>query len=136
ARLAAAAPLPLFLYNIPSHAHVGVELETVRRALDFPNVVGIKDSAGHMGFFHRVRQMAAAARPEFAVLIGPEEMLADAVLLGAHGGVCGGSNLVPELYVGLYDAAVRGDLPRVRELHERVTDVSATIYSVGRGGSA
>src|SRR5262245_48113522 len=92
-RLAAELPLPLFLYNIPSHAHVGLELETVRRSLDFPNVVGLKDSAGHMGFFHKVRRIAAAARPEFAVLIGPEEMMAEAVLLGAHGGICGGSNL-------------------------------------------
>ena len=44
------------------------------------------------------------------MLIGPEEMLAAAVLLGGHGGVSGGANLFPGLYVELYEAASSGDL--------------------------
>lgn len=133
--IAAALPLPLFLYNMPSHTKVGFELDTIAQLIQIQNVVGLKDSSGQMIYFHKVRQLAAA-RPDFAVLIGPEELLAEAVLLGAHGGVCGGANLAPHLYVELYQAAARGDLARVRELHERVMQISATVYSVGRHGSA
>lgn len=129
-RIAAALPLPLFLYNIPSHTRVSFELETMARALQLPNVVGVKDSSGQMVFFHKLQRLAAA-RPDFAVLMGPEEMLADGVLSGAHGGVCGGSNLAPRLYVDLYEAASRGDLERVRELHGRVMQISMTIYAAG-----
>jgi 4-hydroxy-tetrahydrodipicolinate synthase len=68
-------------------------------------------------------------RAGFSVLVGPEEMMAECVLLGIDGGVNGGSNLFPSLYVSLYDAASRGDLPKVRELQSRVLDVSQRIYS-------
>src|SRR3970282_2302589 len=68
---------------------------------------------------------------------GPEDLLADAVLLaGAHGGVNGGANLAPRLYVELYEAAVRRDLARVAELHARVVQIVGTLYAVGQHGSA
>ena len=43
--------------------------------------------------------------PDFSMLVGPEEIMAESVLLGAHGGVNGGANMFPELYVSLYNAA-------------------------------
>lgn len=131
-RIAAELPLPLFLYNIPSMTKVSIEPETVARLLHVPNIVGIKDSAAQMISFHKIRRLAAA-RPDFAVLIGPEELMGDAVLLGAHGGVCGGSNIAPRLYVSLYEAAARGDLALSRELHARVLQLSTSLYCVGQG---
>ncbi|HYT94288.1 MAG TPA: dihydrodipicolinate synthase family protein [Gemmataceae bacterium] len=133
--IAAEVPLPLFLYNMPSHTKISFELETIQRTLHIPNIVGLKDSSGQMVYFHKVRQMIAA-RPDFSLLIGPEELLPDAVLAGAHGGVCGGANLAPRLYVDLYEAALCGDLARVRELHARVLGISMTIYSAGPYWSA
>jgi 4-hydroxy-tetrahydrodipicolinate synthase len=133
--IAAALPLPLFLYNMPSHTKVSFEVETVRRALEFPNVVGLKDSSGQMIYFHEVVQ-AIKERPEFSLLVGPEQLLAETILLGGHGGVHGGANLAPELYVSLYNAAVAGDLERVRALHARVMVVASQIYTVGRHGSS
>jgi 4-hydroxy-tetrahydrodipicolinate synthase len=54
------------------------------------------------------------------------------VLFGGHGGVNGGANLFPRLYVALYEAAVRGDVPRVRELQTRVHQVAERLYYVGK----
>jgi len=107
-------PLPVFLYNMPSLTKVPFALDTLRRAMDLPQVVGIKDSSGDMGYFHQVGRLLAE-RPEWSLLIGPEDLLADAVLLaGAHGGVNGGANLAPRLYVELYEAAVRYEPPSDR----------------------
>jgi dihydrodipicolinate synthase/N-acetylneuraminate lyase len=133
--IAAEVPLPLYLYNMPSHTKLTFEPETIARAIQIPTIVGLKDSSGQMVYFHKVR-LLAATRPDFALLIGPEELLAESVLLGGHGGVCGGANLAPRLYVDLYEAARCGDLERVRDLHARVMRISNTIYTVGRYGSA
>lgn len=133
--LAAELPLPLFLYNMPSHTKLNYDLETVARLFEVPNIVGVKDSSANMIYFHKLRTLCAR-RPNFAVLIGPEELMGDAVLFGAHGGVCGGSNLVPRLYVDLYEAAVAGNLHIVRELHAKVLGISSTIYSIGGGASS
>jgi len=40
-------------------------------------------------------------RPDFAVLVGFEDQLLPALLAGAYGSICGLSNIVPELFVGL-----------------------------------
>ena len=128
-------PLPVFLYNMPSHTKVTIEVDTVRRALDLPNVVGLKDSSASMIYFHKVRRLAAD-RPDFSLLVGPEELLAESVAGGAHGGVCGGANLFPRLFVDLYEAASAGDRERVSELHARVIHTSSTLYAIGKHPSA
>lgn len=132
--IAAELPLPVFLYNMPSHTKLTFEPETVARLMELPNVVGLKDSSANMIYFHRLRELAAD-RPDFSLLVGPEELLAEALLLGAHGGVSGGANLAPRLYVDLYHAAVDRDLDRVAELHAQVMRISGALYTVDRDGS-
>lgn len=127
--------LPLFLYNMPGFTKLTFEPETVRKASGLPNVIGLKDSSGNMVYFHRL-QLLFKDYPEFSLLIGPEELLGEALLLGGHGGVCGGANFYPKLYVELYNAAKDGDNRKVAELHETIMLISSTIYSVGRYGSS
>jgi len=124
-------PLPLFLYNMPNRPKPAFEPETVRVAADLPGIVGLKDSSCNMIYFHQV-QFRLEDRPDFSLLMGPEQLLAESVLLGAHGGVCGGANLLPRLYVDLYEAACSRDLARVASLHRIVMRIDATLYSVGR----
>lgn len=133
--LAAHLPLPLFLYNMPSHTKLFYEPTTVRAAADIPHIVGLKDSSANMVYLHKVKSLLAD-RPNFSLLVGPEELLAEAVLLGCHGGVNGGANLFPQLYVDLYDAAAAGDLPTTRALHAQVMRISNSLYTVGKFGSS
>jgi len=128
-------PLPVFLYNMPSHTKLFFEPETVRQAAEIPDVAGLKDSSANMVYFHQL-QYLFRDRPDFALLVGPEELLGEALLLGGHGGVSGGANFKPRLYVDLYDAAQARDLEGVARLHESIIQISTTIYSVGRYGSS
>ena len=128
-------PLPLFLYNMPPLTKVPYELDTVRWAMQQPRIVGMKDSSGSMGYFNRLLELRPQ-RPDWTVVTGPEELLAESVLLGGHGGVNGGANVFPRLYVELYKAAAAGDLKRTRELHSLVIQVVSKLYSVGRHPSA
>lgn len=128
-------PLPLFLYNMPALTKVSFELETIRRAMDEPRIIGLKDSSGNMTYFHRAVGLLQH-RPDWSLLIGPEELLADAVFAGGHGGVNGGANVFPRLYVKLFEAARAGDLARARALHAHVMAVSGSLYRVGRHSSA
>jgi 4-hydroxy-tetrahydrodipicolinate synthase len=128
-KLAAAAPLPVFLYNAPSNTHHMFKPSTVREAADIPNIVGLKDSSGDMIYFHCVRE-SVRDRPNFTLLVGPEELMAEAVLLGGHGGMCAGSNIWPRLYVNLYNAAVASDLDTIRRLQSTVMRLCMTVYRV------
>ncbi len=123
--------LPVVLYNIPSHTKIPLALETVHRAIEYPNVIGLKDSSLDMIYFQRLQQLLYN-QENFSLLVGADELLAQAVLLGARGGVTGGANFYPRLFADLYNAARRGDLAEVRKLQATVMQISATIYEVGR----
>ena len=73
-RLAERVPLPLFLYNMPSHTRVSFAPDTVRQACTVPNIVGLKDSSGDLLYFQTLRR-ATAQRENFTLLMGPEELL-------------------------------------------------------------
>lgn len=128
-------PLPLHLYNMPALTKVALAPDTVRWAMDQPRIAGLKDSSGDLAYFNRLLTLLPA-RPDWSLLMGPEEMLAAAVLMGGHGGVAGGANLFPRLYVDTVAAARAGDLPRTRALHERIMQVSTRLYAIGRHPSA
>jgi dihydrodipicolinate synthase/N-acetylneuraminate lyase len=124
-------PLPLVLYNMPSYTKLVFEPKTVKAAAAISGIVGIKESSGDMVYFNKLLSLLKK-RPDFSLLMGHEELLAEAVLEGAHGGVCGGANLVPQLYVDLYNAAYSKDLPTVESLQKKVMRISKAIYGVGK----
>ena len=124
-------PLPLYLYNMPPLTKVSYELETVRHALDHPRIIGLKDSSGDLDYFKSAAALLPQ-RPDWSLFIGPEEKLLDALQLGGHGGVSGGANLFPKLYVGLCRAFQAGDLARARQLQAQVQRVSRALYRVGK----
>ncbi|MCA9039687.1 MAG: dihydrodipicolinate synthase family protein [Planctomycetaceae bacterium] len=132
--IAGELPLPLYLYNMPSLTKVTFDPNMVKQALDIPNVIGLKDSSGNMIYLHEIIQICKD-RPDFTLLVGPEQLLAESVLLGGHGGINGGANLAPKLYVDLYNAAKAEDMVTVRKLHDQVMQLAMSIYTVGKHGS-
>jgi dihydrodipicolinate synthase/N-acetylneuraminate lyase len=133
--LVAELPLPLFLYNMPALTKVQYELGALRRAMDKPQVIGLKDSSKSMSYFHDAVGLLKH-RPDWSLLIGPEELLADALLAGGHGGIPGGANLFPRLYVQLCEAARASDSHRSRQLHAQVMHISASLYQIGHHASS
>lgn len=133
--LAPKLPLPLYLYNMPVHTKVMIDPNTVKKLSEQPNIIGLKDSSANAVYF-RLVQYAMRDKPDFEMFMGPEEITAEAVILGANGGVNGGANMFPELYVEMYNAAVAKDLNKLKPLQDRIMQISSTIYTVGRFGSS
>lgn len=131
--LAENSPLPLFLYNMPSHAKVNINVETVVNLSDHENIFGLKDSSGNLHYFQEVVH-ALKRNEEFSVLIGPEEILMQSILSGGHGGVNGGANMFPKLYVKMYEASVKRDMDLVIEYQKIILRISSNIYAIGNSG--
>jgi 4-hydroxy-tetrahydrodipicolinate synthase len=73
--------------------------------LDEPTIVGLKDSSGDLNYLQVIRELARV-RDDWSLLVGQEHLLARALELGADGGVCGGANAWPQLFVQIYEAAM------------------------------
>ena len=107
---------------------------TVRELAGRPEVIGFKDSSGDAMRFHRLeRVLSESGIPLF---VGPEELLAESLIMGADGGVPGGANIFPELYVSVYDAVEAGRIERAVALHGRIMDLTAVVYSGSGYGSS
>lgn len=134
-QISASVQLPLVLYNIPQLTKTWFEVDTVRQALEFENVVGMKDSSGDMDYFKKIQEVIAE-HEDCSLMVGPEEKLAEAIRIGANGGVCGGANLFPKLFVDLCNASSIDDEKTTSELHEAVMQVSNSLYGISSGNSS
>lgn len=129
-QLADEVPLPLFLYNMPSHTKIAIEAETVLQLAKHPNMIGLKDSSGNGVYFQSLLN-SLASQVDFTLTVGPEEMMAETMLMGGHGAVAGGANLFPSLYVKLYQAALDRDFEKIQMYQKVVMEVSSKLYGHG-----
>lgn len=122
-------PLPVFLYNIPSHTHVPIDWPTVERAASIEGIVGYKDSSGDMVQFNKVRQATRGIK-DFAMMIGPEELMAESLLMGGDGAIPGGANLFPAVYAHLFKACREKRLDDAMRLNSIIISISKRLYEI------
>lgn len=133
AHVVEALPLPLMLYNMPSLTKVWFEIDTLKKLSRHEQIVGVKDSSGDLEYFGKLVALKKL-RPDWSILIGPEHLTTEAIKLGGDGGVNGGANIFPELFVSLYQATVDEDESKVESLMQQVETLQQ-IYSVGKYAS-
>jgi len=126
-------PLPLVLYNMPSLTKVWFETETLEKLSEIEEIIGVKDSGGDLEYFARAVGLKTL-RPDWSILLGPEALLPAAMRLGGDGGVAGGANVLPRLFVDCYEACVCGDEARVNQLQREIVDFQR-IYDIGKYAS-
>lgn len=122
AAVAKAVPdFPLYLYNNPGVTPniISVDL-VIRLAETFPNYVGLKDSSGALGALFASRSLQNDA---FNAASGSDSLVLASQAIGADACISGNANFVPELVVGTFDAARRGDLDAARKLQALLDEV-------------
>ena len=126
-------PLPLMLYNMPGLTKVWFEIETVKKLTSIESIVGVKDSSGDLDYFAQLCELKNE-RPDWKILMGPEAKLPEAFAVGGDGGVCGGANVAPDLFVSCYRALVNGDQTMIAAARRKIDQFQA-IYDIGKYAS-
>ena len=116
----------------PGLTQVWFAVDTLRELAKHSQIVGIKDSSGDIDYFAKICQLKEL-RPDWSIFVGPEHLLAQAVGLGGDGGVNGGANVDPELFVSACWAALNQDMDLCQEYMKRI-DAFQAIYKVGAPG--
>lgn len=132
--LADRSKLPIFLYNMPSMTKISMSIGTAERLSKHENIIGLKDSSANTVYFQKLRY--TIKKDDFALFVGPEEIMAETVLMGGNGGVNGGANLFPKLYVRMYEASVAHDFDTIKVLQRQILEISSLLYTVGRFDSS
>lgn len=94
-RLLDAVESPTLLYNYPELAGVSITPTLVEELMDYPHLLGLKDSSGDwetlLSFLLRL--------PRLQVFVGAENLMVDALASGAAGSISGLANAFPDLIV-------------------------------------
>jgi dihydrodipicolinate synthase/N-acetylneuraminate lyase len=110
--------LPVMIYNIPFTTQAPIAINTIKRLLDFENLIGIKDSSVDYVFLQDLIKLKEI-RSDFKIFIGKSHMWTAGILSGADGGLDGISNIIPSLCVQLYDKIRSGS----NDVFERQRDI-------------
>jgi 4-hydroxy-tetrahydrodipicolinate synthase len=141
--VATATGLPIMLYNNPPSYRVNIELPTLERLAEVPNIVAIKESAPDP---RRFTDLVNACGERFVLFAGLDDVVFEAVTLGARGWVSGLTNVFPTESLALYAALQGGDLERARRIyrwfmpllhldaeHDLVQSIKLAEQLLGRG---
>ncbi|MET7329707.1 dihydrodipicolinate synthase family protein [Nonomuraea sp. NPDC005650] len=132
-RDAASHGRPVVVYNSPGYTGNPIPVSVMRRLLDEPAIVGLKDSSGDAALFAGFCALTGE-RPGFQVAQGVERQLADGLRAGAAGLVPGVGMLAPALCVDLLKAGRHGDHATATALQHDV-DRLAALFGVRPGAS-
>ena len=114
---AESTPLPIVVYNVPGRTGVNVEVSTVARLADVPNIVGVKEASGNVS---QMCEILRAVPADFLVLSGDDALTLPLMAVGGHGIISVAGNEIPAEMVKMVEAAERNDFAAARAVHARI----------------
>jgi 4-hydroxy-tetrahydrodipicolinate synthase len=124
--LAAGAPLPLMLYNIPQFTKVVADPATVATLAREGAIKGVKDSSRDFEYFEGVC-IATRDIPAFRIFTGSDSMLLASMTMGGHGTICGAGNVAPALVVKIFDNYRQGSVDAARDAQDRLYELVQAV---------
>ncbi|WP_327010579.1 dihydrodipicolinate synthase family protein [Dactylosporangium sp. NBC_01737] len=131
---AAAGPVPVLAYNIPSRVTVVLEPDLMRELAGEGVVAGVKDSSGNVEA-QRMLAEATADIEGFRRYTGSEFAIDGLLLGGFHGAVPGLANVFAPWHVELAARATAGDWKGAAEMQGRIVAFFKLYQHPMPGGS-
>jgi 4-hydroxy-tetrahydrodipicolinate synthase len=115
--------LPIVMYDVPGRTATKIDVETILRAAEHPNIVGLKDASNDIA----TSTLLAAQLPEgFEIYSGDDGMTLAYQGIGAVGVISVVAHVMGELILEQFQSFESGDNARAREiqfLERRLNDV-------------
>lgn len=114
--IADATDLPMIVYNTPNRTGLDLDVETIQRLAEIPNVAGLQEASTDFG---KLVKLMATLPPEFAVFSGHDATALALIALGARGVVSIVANEIPREMGELVRAALENNRERALELQRK-----------------
>jgi 4-hydroxy-tetrahydrodipicolinate synthase len=115
--IAESTRLPIVVYNVPGRTGVNVDVPTLARMAQIPNIVGVKEASGNVT---QMCEVCATVPSDFIVLSGDDALTLPLMAVGGRGVVSVASNEIPREMVQMVEAAERNDFAAARAVHARI----------------
>lgn len=116
--IAKACNLPMIVYNVPLVGLLG--MNAIKRLAAIDNVKGIKYTAlSH----YEITQIKDEVGEDFLVYSGSDEMAMSGLLAGADGIMGSFFNIMPDLFINIYNAIQNKDLDEAQRLQRQAVEI-------------
>jgi dihydrodipicolinate synthase/N-acetylneuraminate lyase len=117
-----ATDLPFMAYHSPALMDgIGLAPATLIRLMErFPQFIGLKEASHNFENFIELRRASRQVRGNFGMVLGIEYIL-PAMTLGGVGTMSIYCAVCPNFVKGLFEATVKGDLAKAREMQETMS---------------
>jgi 4-hydroxy-tetrahydrodipicolinate synthase len=119
--------LPVVVYNNPARTGMDLTPAVMRRLCGVPGLIALKECTRDLA---QMAQKVQEAPSDFAILYGDDDMFAEALMMGAVGGILAAANLVPEAMVEIYREATAGDPRKAGHIQNRLLPMIRSWYTV------
>ncbi|MHA1671303.1 MAG: formaldehyde-activating enzyme, partial [Promethearchaeota archaeon] len=124
--------IPIVLYNIPVCTGVELPWTVVEDLVDIENIVAIKDSSGDYKYHSALLEKVS---DKISVLIGWDELVLGALAGGAAGCILGSANVIPKIWLELYDHVQNNRLSEAQALQKKVQKLARMLINSGALGA-
>ncbi|MFL2521171.1 MAG: dihydrodipicolinate synthase family protein [Halobacteriales archaeon] len=124
-KLAELVSIPVYLYSVPKFTHVSLEPDTIAELSDGENIKGMKDSSGNSDLFQQ--EIEVTKEKDFDMLVGAGGIYAQALEMGATGGVLALANIAPEKCSEIYQLYKKGDSENAKILNEGLVKLNQGV---------
>jgi 4-hydroxy-tetrahydrodipicolinate synthase len=112
-----AVSLPILAYNHLGRTGQNMQIDTIARIAELPNLCGLKEVSASMNQMSDIFEYYGKKRANFSVLTGDDAMILPYTLMGGDGVIAVASNLIPESMRHFTHAALDGNLEVARRYH-------------------
>lgn len=116
-QLADASGLPLLVYYYPEATRTTVSLDQLLDLCEIPNVIGLKFTDFDLYKLHQISQSGKV------IFNGHDEVFAAGLLMGAGGGIGTFYNLVPDIFLQIYESSRCGKWDAARRAQDQVNEL-------------
>jgi len=117
--LAESTGLPFIMYYIPQTTGVTMTGQNIADLAKIKNMTGIKYTGSD---FYILQDLINKTGGKWNALSGPDEMFLPALTMGVDGSIGSTQNCIPEVFLGIYESFMRGDIQTAMRLQRRVTE--------------
>jgi 4-hydroxy-tetrahydrodipicolinate synthase len=127
--LSKSVDFPLFIFQSPFHRGMAAyEMDTLKRLVDLPNVVGMKNAIWEVRRYQEEYTTLKAYRPDLTILSANDSHVLATLALGGDGVLLGLAGLMPDLVVEIVEALAKEDLTTAKAAEHKLWPVAQAIY--------
>ncbi|MDE7100861.1 MAG: 4-hydroxy-tetrahydrodipicolinate synthase [Anaeroplasmataceae bacterium] len=123
--LADKAKCPIILYHVPSRTGMHMSIDTVEALSHHPNIIGIKEASGDIGF---VCEVSKIINDSFVMFSGNDNMIVPMMACGAVGVISVLANICPKNVHKLCELCFNAKYVDALALQNELLDVANALF--------